>query len=593
MKNYFLKIIFASGISIILIFSLTRLVWGWNSPNNNPPSSTNQAMYINSSGNVGIGTTNPTGGRLHVDSGSSAGVYSIGTGSNFVADTNTTGVFGHLRGQRQGVLKYYLGLDASDNFAILSTAAAPLVSVTNSGNVGIGTTSPNSKLEVSADNPGIRLSDTTALATPSMIETIGDVANTALTISNNATAASGTWNRIDTSYGAANIHMMNDGRLWYWTAAAGANPITWVDRLYMDTSGNVGIGTTSPTGKLTIKSGTNADLEFGSSGTTATYLQAYNRTSNVYSDMNFYTTPAITMAIKADSGNVGIGTTSPTAGKLQVAGSVTATGAQAADLASATTLDYSNGGRFIVNGPDTSTNGTLNFYLTRSNGSNTLNPLTLKNDGNVGIGTTSPGSKLTVGNNSGSSDTTMFVSNSNYRAIYGYGTTVGVEGAGIVGGGYSGGTISGSAGIAGYGNNGVYGAGATYGVFGYSGNSGGWGIYCGGTGTLYCGGGAAWSNVSDIRLKKDILTINSALEKVLKLRGVNYIWKDDITETNHVGFIAQEVLPIVPEVVGKNKDGYYVLSYAEFAPLFTEAIKEQQLQIEELKAEVKELKAGR
>ncbi|MBI5306555.1 hypothetical protein HZB04_03150 [Candidatus Wolfebacteria bacterium] len=39
----------------------------WNSPNNNPPNSTNQTLYINSSGNIGIGTTTPTAGKLVVN----------------------------------------------------------------------------------------------------------------------------------------------------------------------------------------------------------------------------------------------------------------------------------------------------------------------------------------------------------------------------------------------------------------------------------------------------------------------------------------------------------------------------------------------
>jgi hypothetical protein len=102
-------------------------------------------------GTVGIGTTSPTGGKLHVDSGSSVGVYSIGTGSNFVANANTTGIFGHFQGQRQGAKKYYLGLTAGDDFAVLNsdaTAALTVMTSGDSGNVGIGTTTPLSKLSI-------------------------------------------------------------------------------------------------------------------------------------------------------------------------------------------------------------------------------------------------------------------------------------------------------------------------------------------------------------------------------------------------------------------------------------------------------------
>ena len=42
----------------------------------------------------------------------------------------------------------------------------------------------------------------------------------------------------------------------------------------------------------------------------------------------------------------------------------------------------------------------------------------------------------------------------------------------------------------------------------------------------YAGGTAAWSPASDGRLKKDVQTLDGALEKVLKLRGVSYYWKN-------------------------------------------------------------------
>jgi hypothetical protein len=107
-----------------------------------------ERFVVTGAGNVGIGTTSPAT-RLHVESGGSVGVQSVGSGSNFLANaTAATGAFGHLQGQRNGVLKYYVGLDASDNFSILSTGAAPMLSITNAGNTGVGTTTPASKLEV-------------------------------------------------------------------------------------------------------------------------------------------------------------------------------------------------------------------------------------------------------------------------------------------------------------------------------------------------------------------------------------------------------------------------------------------------------------
>jgi hypothetical protein len=99
------------------------------------------------------------------------------------------------------------------------------------------------------------------------------------------------------------------------------------------------------------------------------------------------------------------------------------------------------------------------------------------------------------------------------------------------------------------------------------------------------GGTGAWWNDSDEKLKKNIKTIDDPLKKVLALRGVNYEWKDT---TNHekglqIGFIAQEVIKILPEVVANN-GGTYSMQYAPINALLVEAIKAQQKKIESLES---------
>ncbi len=110
-------------------------------------------------------------------------------------------------------------------------------------------------------------------------------------------------------------------------------------------------------------------------------------------------------------------------------------------------------------------------------------------------------------------------------------------------------------------------------------NPSGFDLYVDGT----AGGDYSWNNLSDLRLKTNIVTIPSALSKVMKLRGVNFSWKD--TESpekgTRMGFIAQEVEPIVPEVVNKDGD-LYSMQYAPMTALLVEAIKEQQAKIDEL-----------
>ena len=88
---------------------------------------------------------------------------------------------------------------------------------------------------------------------------------------------------------------------------------------------------------------------------------------------------------------------------------------------------------------------------------------------------------------------------------------------------------------------------------------------------------------SDARVKDNVVPIENALEKVVSLRGVSYTRKDTDDKSRKLGVIAQELLPIIPEVVSKDQHGNYSVSYGNIVGLLIEAIKEQQQQIEELK----------
>jgi len=88
--------------------------------------------------------------------------------------------------------------------------------------------------------------------------------------------------------------------------------------------------------------------------------------------------------------------------------------------------------------------------------------------------------------------------------------------------------------------------------------------------------GRITSSTSDMRLKRDIKTIDNALEKIKSLRGVSFYWKDHPHDQPQLGLIAQEVKEILPEVVSENKNGYYGVDYSETIGVFVEAMKEQQ-----------------
>ncbi|MHC4321982.1 MAG: tail fiber domain-containing protein [Planctomycetota bacterium] len=99
---------------------------------------------------------------------------------------------------------------------------------------------------------------------------------------------------------------------------------------------------------------------------------------------------------------------------------------------------------------------------------------------------------------------------------------------------------------------------------------------------------------SDKRLKKDIVTIQNALEKVSRLRGVNFKWKDDPNnEPLKMGMVAQEVEKVVPEVVHTADDvmNTKAVEYQYLVGLLIEAIKELKAENEVIRRDNIALKA--
>ena len=94
---------------------------------------------------------------------------------------------------------------------------------------------------------------------------------------------------------------------------------------------------------------------------------------------------------------------------------------------------------------------------------------------------------------------------------------------------------------------------------------------------------------SDETLKKNIEPLSSSLEKVMLLQGVSYDWKADdypemgFTKDRQIGFIAQDVEKVFPELVKTNNNGYKGVYYVKIVPILLEAMKEQQKEISELK----------
>jgi hypothetical protein len=110
--------------------------------------------------------------------------------------------------------------------------------------------------------------------------------------------------------------------------------------------------------------------------------------------------------------------------------------------------------------------------------------------------------------------------------------------------------------------------------------------------------GSSWSNSSDSTLKRNIETLNKyGITDLMKIRSVSYYYKSDLTNKLEIGFIAQELKNIIPEVVS-GEEGNMGISYGNLVPVLVNSIKEQQTQIDEqntkierLSKDVNELKA--
>jgi hypothetical protein len=103
---------------------------------------------------------------------------------------------------------------------------------------------------------------------------------------------------------------------------------------------------------------------------------------------------------------------------------------------------------------------------------------------------------------------------------------------------------------------------------------------------------------SDLRLKKNVETLENSLDKLLQLNPVEFDWEEITPEYNYfvekgishsIGFIAQQVRTVVPEIVQIKDNGYYTVDYPRVNALLVEGIKEQQVFIDELEKDIIDL----
>jgi hypothetical protein len=107
----------------------------------------------------------------------------------------------------------------------------------------------------------------------------------------------------------------------------------------------------------------------------------------------------------------------------------------------------------------------------------------------------------------------------------------------------------------------------------------------------YTANGTLTTNTSDQRLKENIEPLTNSLDKILQLSGVTYNWIG--IEGKRIGFIAQEVEKVIPELVFTNnntEEKHKGIHQDNMVAVLVESIKEQQQMIEDLKVEITNLK---
>jgi hypothetical protein len=553
-------------------------------------------LYVDSTNNrVGIGTNSPDQ-LLHIKStGNTRAKIEAGTASTFgqlYLGTENQYIIGYGSTHSVADALSLKNLNASGTIRFFNSGDNERMRIDSSGNVGIGTSSPSARIHgiVGADWDSTNYSFLFQNE-----ETQNSYGNTVRIIGGGGAGAGNS---------ASNILTVGDND----------DNIDFVVR----GDGNVGIGTSSPAEKLEVY-GTEASggveillTNVGEGGgTTVPYTairsklnslrnggeirfgrdSGYTGESSSDSNIQFYTAVnnVNTEAMRINSsGNVGIGTSSPGA-ELDVLGAIlspseiriTNNGGSVVDedpigKYSFYTTDGSGIGarelasiRGISGSGGTTFAGELGFYTSPFN-SNVAEAMRIDQNGNVGIGITSPDSKLRVDDTAnktilaGVNSNASFSSNGIFLQLS-RNTT----------------------------NN------SFYAMSYYNAGAGSYKFRVADSGNV-TNTNNSYGAISDEKLKENIIDATPKLEKLKQVRIVNFNFIND--NQKQIGVIAQELENIFPNMVeetpDKDEDGKDLntttkqVKYSVFVPILIKALQEQETKIEELEARITTLEAN-
>ncbi|MCQ4188381.1 beta strand repeat-containing protein [Methylocystis suflitae] len=348
-------------------------------------------MYIQqSNGNVGIGTTSPTA-KLEIAGGASAGTLILNSnaldGSLYFGGptgANSTYIYGYRNSGSAGRMAFYTdnterlriagdgkvaigagitpqsALDVSGGVSVGSyagTNAAPSNGMIISGNVGIGTTTPGYKLEIRGSGDVFALGGSAAVTHKLGFDGSGN----------------------------PYIDFVNTNKGIFRTGGT--------DRMVIDSSGNVGIGTTTPGQALVIQ---NANHQLSLNYDNATRLNIYSNASQGVLQAQTDGVGYNALLLNPSGGNVGIGTSTPQqklsiAGYLNVDQGHTDAGGEGGGVYHGISFGSNQGESIGSNHSGAGANQAgLDFYTAWTK------RLSITNAGNIGIGTTTPTAQLST-----------------------------------------------------------------------------------------------------------------------------------------------------------------------------------------------------